>query len=84
MYLTCCLYGAGRNDFDVGYIHFEGHWKGWALKIETFLSPEMATSEAYIEINSDMKSTLDRPPVHKNLIFFFISATCPVYLFDTR
>ncbi len=26
----------GRNDFDVGYIHFEGHWKGWALKIETF------------------------------------------------
>ncbi len=43
---TCCLYGAGRNDFDVGYIHFEGHWKGWALKIETFLGPEMATSEA--------------------------------------
>jgi hypothetical protein len=27
-------------------IHFEGHWKGWALKIETFLGPEMATSEA--------------------------------------
>jgi hypothetical protein len=26
---------------------FEGHhWKGWALKIETFLGPEMATSEA--------------------------------------
>jgi hypothetical protein len=24
---------AGRNDFDVGNIHFEGHWKGWALKI---------------------------------------------------
>jgi hypothetical protein len=38
---------AGRNDFDVGNIHFEGHWKGWALKIETFLGPEMATSEAY-------------------------------------
>ncbi len=25
--------------------HYEVHWKGWALKIETFLSPEMATSE---------------------------------------
>ncbi len=42
---TCCLYGAGRNNFDAGNIHFEGHWKGWALKIETFLGPEMATSE---------------------------------------
>ncbi len=27
-------------------IHYEGHWKGWALEIETFLGPEMATSEA--------------------------------------
>jgi hypothetical protein len=44
--VTCCLYEAGRNDFEVDYIHFEGHWKGWALKIETFLGPEMATSEA--------------------------------------
>ncbi len=25
---------------------FEGHWKGWALKSETFLGPELATSEA--------------------------------------
>jgi hypothetical protein len=24
---------------------FRGHWQGWALKIETFLGPEMATSE---------------------------------------
>jgi hypothetical protein len=23
-----------------------GHWKGWALEIQTFLGPEMATSEA--------------------------------------
>jgi hypothetical protein len=23
----------------------EGDWKGWVLKIETFLGPEMATSE---------------------------------------
>jgi hypothetical protein len=27
--------------------HYEGHWKGWwALKIETILGPEMATSVA--------------------------------------
>ncbi len=25
---------------------FRGHWKGWALKIETFLGLEMAKSEA--------------------------------------
>ncbi len=29
---TCCLYGAGRNDFDACNIHYEDHWKGWALK----------------------------------------------------
>ncbi len=43
MYLL--LYGAGRNDFDAGKSNVEGHWKGWALKIETFFSPEMATRE---------------------------------------
>jgi hypothetical protein len=26
--------------------HYNGHWKGWALKIKTFLGPEMAMSEA--------------------------------------
>jgi hypothetical protein len=25
---------------------FESHWKGWALKIEIFLGPEMTRSEA--------------------------------------
>ncbi len=25
--------------------HYEGHWKGWALKIETFLGPEMAQAK---------------------------------------
>jgi hypothetical protein len=25
---------------------FEGLWKGWALKMETFFGPEMVTSEA--------------------------------------
>jgi hypothetical protein len=31
--------GLGLNDFGVAYIHFSGHWKGWALKISTFLGP---------------------------------------------
>ncbi len=43
---TCCLYDAVRNGFEAGKIHYEGHWKGWALEIETFLCPDMATSEA--------------------------------------
>ncbi len=25
--------------------HYEGHWKGWTLKIETFLGPEMAQAK---------------------------------------
>ncbi len=25
--------------------HYEGHWKGWALDIETFLGPEMARAK---------------------------------------
>jgi hypothetical protein len=25
--------------------HYEGHWKGWALKIKTFLGPEMARAK---------------------------------------
>ncbi len=28
-----------------GAHHYEGHWKGWALKIETFLGPEMARAK---------------------------------------
>ncbi len=27
----------------MGQVHFEGHCKGWALTIETFLGHEMAT-----------------------------------------
>jgi hypothetical protein len=37
-----------RNDFDAGKSNFEGHWKGWALKILTFLGPEKATSEGSV------------------------------------
>ncbi len=29
-----------------GQTHYKGHCKGWALKFETFLGPEMATSIA--------------------------------------
>ncbi len=28
--------------------HYEGHWKGWALKIETFLGPEMARAKVVV------------------------------------
>ncbi len=45
-YLLCFLYGLGRNYFDAGKIHYKGHWQGRALKIETFLGPEMATLTA--------------------------------------
>ncbi len=31
--------------FEAGKIHYEGHWKWWALEIETFLGLGMATSE---------------------------------------
>jgi hypothetical protein len=34
-----------RNGFEAGKILYEGQWKGWALEIENFLGPEMATSE---------------------------------------
>ncbi len=27
-------------------VHYKGHWKGWDLKIETFLNLEMAMSAA--------------------------------------
>jgi hypothetical protein len=32
--------------FEAGNIHYEGHWKGWALEIVTILDHEMATTEA--------------------------------------
>jgi hypothetical protein len=37
---------AQDDEFDVGKIYYNGHWKGWALKIDTFLGPEMTTSKA--------------------------------------
>jgi hypothetical protein len=44
MYLLFTWHGI-RTDFEAGNSHFEGHWKGWALEIETFLGPEMATCQ---------------------------------------
>ncbi len=44
MYLLC-FYGAVRNGFETCNIHYEAHYKGWALEIGAFLSPEMATSD---------------------------------------
>ncbi len=38
-------------------IYFRGHWKGWALKIETFLGPEMASSEVGFFKLRDLDST---------------------------
>jgi hypothetical protein len=46
MYQLFLWRGTCRVIILMGKIHFEGHWKGRALKIETFLGPEMATSEA--------------------------------------
>jgi hypothetical protein len=57
--LQCCLYGAVRNGFEACNIHYEGHWKGWALEIKTFLGPEMATSEVTKAPNPPPPHTLD-------------------------
>ncbi len=54
---TCCLYGMVRNGFEAGKIHYEGHWKGWALEIETFLLPEMTTSLKTIRYKFHIKKT---------------------------
>jgi hypothetical protein len=45
MYLLFIWRGI-RNGFEACKLHYEEHWKGWALEIETFLGPEKATSEA--------------------------------------
>ncbi len=47
----------GHNDFDAGNIHFNGHWKGWALKIKTFLGPERATSKASAQKSQDFSGS---------------------------
>jgi hypothetical protein len=44
MYLLY-FYGAVRHGFEACNIHYEAHYKGWVLEIETFLSPDMAKSD---------------------------------------
>ena len=36
------LFGACPYDFEAGQRLYAGHWKGWAMKVETFLGPETA------------------------------------------
>jgi hypothetical protein len=45
IYYNLCLHGAGRNDFDAGKPITRATEK-WALKIENFLGPKIAKSEA--------------------------------------
>ncbi len=72
---TCCLHGAGRNDFHAGN-PFWGPLEGVGPKIKTFWAlkwqpPPPPPIQPFVhnnsEINSDMKSALDRPPVRKTL-----------------
>jgi hypothetical protein len=37
--------------------HDKGHWKGWALKIETFLGPEMARAKPQNHLYRAIKTT---------------------------
>jgi hypothetical protein len=52
-------------------IHYEGHWKGWALEIETFSGPQIATSEASITWaqNSHINDNFSRGPILINFSF---------------
>jgi hypothetical protein len=43
--LVVCLARDVCNAFDVGTIHYKGHWKGCPLKLKTFLGSETANSE---------------------------------------
>ncbi len=43
----CCLYGEVRNGFETCNIHYEGHWKGWALEIETWAKKALIMSRTF-------------------------------------
>jgi hypothetical protein len=58
----------GLNDFEGGKIYFEGHWKGWALKIDNFWGPEMATSH----INNRYINSYFSPLVVRIFICIFL------------
>ncbi len=65
-YLFTCslLYGAVHNDFEAGSMDYEGHRKGWAREIETFLGPEMATSGASAIWSQKVTLHTGNPPAH--------------------
>jgi hypothetical protein len=76
---------AVRNGFEAGKIHYEWHWKGWALEIQTFLGPEMATSEAgaiwalrYIKSEPYQSTVSLRPPGlgHPPTLLYSPTRTC--------
>jgi hypothetical protein len=46
---TKCIYFVPLPPPGWGYIYYKGHWKGWALKIET----KQPFVQIHLEINSD-------------------------------
>jgi hypothetical protein len=60
---TCCLYGAVRNYFDAINIHFDGHWKGWALKLRIFWA--LKWQRAKRVPFGQKKSRFQGPPVER-------------------
>jgi hypothetical protein len=69
--LLCCLYGVGCNDFD---IHYKGHWRVWALKIETFLKWQRQNKLKPPLIHECTYSATCTANWHKRLPFQFQSA----------
>ena len=49
-------------NFDAGQGHYEGHWKGWAMKVKTFLGPETARAKG--ELFGPKKVTPYNQQVH--------------------
>jgi hypothetical protein len=80
MYLLC-LYGTGRNDIIAGK-SISRPLEGVALKNETFLGPEIATSEANAiwaqkspdrdQVNFVPVTTSPPPPTGKKLIYLVL------------
>jgi hypothetical protein len=69
----------GFNDFDGGQIHYSGHWKGWALKILTFLGPNR-TRFARCQIRAQKSLDFQGPhlPTALEMDFPPSKSLCPV------
>jgi hypothetical protein len=73
--------GSTGTDFDAGNIHYKGHRKGWALKIKTFLGPEMETSEArasWAQKSRDFYSLPPPPPPPPLAVAEYLYVNCKV------